>query len=195
MTENDYWKIIEKSLKESDGSIDKQNQSLLKIFEGLDKEQLIGFCYHWVELYRKAYTSELWAAAYVVRGGCGDDSFHYFRCWLTTRSRKTYYNALDNPDSLTSEFRKYKYQDEIQSDSIRVLVEEYYKQKYPDELELEEVIDEEYEEKFDTKGEMEMSRMIAFNWRENDEESIINICPNLFKEYWGNPLKNKYLEK
>ncbi|MEK1832316.1 DUF4240 domain-containing protein [Priestia megaterium] len=37
----------------------------------------------------QSYTSSLWAAAYIVMGGCSDDCFDYFRAWLLYQE-KTY---------------------------------------------------------------------------------------------------------
>src|SRR5271154_131804 len=47
-----------------------------------------------------AYTWELWGAAYLINGGCSDDGFEYFRCWLITRGRAIFESAVANPDSL-----------------------------------------------------------------------------------------------
>jgi len=33
----------------------------------------------------KAYTWDLWGAAYLINGGCSDDGFEYFRRWLVSR--------------------------------------------------------------------------------------------------------------
>jgi len=190
ITENEFWEIIQESLKgEANFSIPKQYQLLKSIFNSKTTEELVGFYYYASELYRKAYTSELWAAVYIARGRYGDDSFHYFRCWLVTRGKEIYYTALNNPDSLISEFKNYKYRDDILTDNITVTINEYFRERHPEKLELSTVIEEEYKEEFDTLGEMEMSALIKFNWEEGDKESLKEICPNLFKRYWGNPLK------
>ena len=191
ISENEYWEIIGKSLMGPNNSITKQYKILIEIFDKLTEEQLFGFSYYATEFYRKAYTSELWAAVYIAIGGCGDDSFHYFRCWLATRDKKTYYNALKNPDSLVSEFKKFTYRDDLFADPIQVEVDEYYRQKYPQKPELLDVIEKKYKEAFKTKSELEMSEIIEFNWEENDKESLKKICPKIFEEYWNKPLKNK----
>ena len=35
-------------------------------------------------------TWELWALAYIVRGGCGDDAFDYFKAWVVSKGRKAF---------------------------------------------------------------------------------------------------------
>lgn len=47
-----------------------------------------------------SYRSSLWAAAYVINGGCSDDGFDYFRGWLILQGRETFGQAVADPDSL-----------------------------------------------------------------------------------------------
>jgi hypothetical protein len=42
----------------------------------------------------------LWAAAYIIGGGCSDDGFSDFRGWLICRGEKVYEAALRDPESL-----------------------------------------------------------------------------------------------
>lgn len=48
----------------------------------------------------RAYRWDLWDAAYLLMGGCGDDSFEYFRCWLIAQGRDAFESALRDPDTL-----------------------------------------------------------------------------------------------
>jgi hypothetical protein len=47
-----------------------------------------------------SYRAPLWAAAYLVNGGCSDDGFDYFRGWLLTQGRAAFERAVDDPDTL-----------------------------------------------------------------------------------------------
>ncbi|WP_053733961.1 DUF4240 domain-containing protein [Nocardia sp. NRRL S-836] len=47
-----------------------------------------------------SYSNPLWAAAYVINGGCSDDGFDYFRGWLLTQGEAVYTTAVASPDSL-----------------------------------------------------------------------------------------------
>ncbi len=49
---------------------------------------------------QEAYRWDLWAAAYLMRGGCSDDGFDYFRGWLVAQGRTVWERALADPDSL-----------------------------------------------------------------------------------------------
>jgi hypothetical protein len=46
----------------------------------------------------RAYNRGLWGAAYVMNGGCGDDSFIDFRCCLISRGEAALLGALKDPD-------------------------------------------------------------------------------------------------
>ena len=48
----------------------------------------------------RAYTWDLWAAAYLIGGGCSDDGFLDFRGWLISKGEKAYESALKDPQSL-----------------------------------------------------------------------------------------------
>jgi hypothetical protein len=43
---------------------------------------------------------DLWAAAYLINGGCSDDGFDHFRGWLIANGRDVLAGAVREPDSL-----------------------------------------------------------------------------------------------
>ncbi|WP_042454313.1 DUF4240 domain-containing protein [Streptacidiphilus jiangxiensis] len=47
-----------------------------------------------------SYRSSLWAAAYMINGGCSDDGFDYFRGWLILQGRETFERVVADPDAL-----------------------------------------------------------------------------------------------
>ncbi|MER8092894.1 DUF4240 domain-containing protein [Streptomyces goshikiensis] len=52
------------------------------------------------DLLAESYSAPLWAAAYLINGGCSDDGFDYFRGWLLTQGETVFTAALADPDSL-----------------------------------------------------------------------------------------------
>lgn len=52
------------------------------------------------DLMALSYRHPLWAAAYLINGGCSDDGFDYFRGWLLTQGEDVYMAAIASPDSL-----------------------------------------------------------------------------------------------
>ncbi len=47
-----------------------------------------------------AYRWDLWAAAYIINGGCSDDGFEYFRAWLIAQGERVFHDALADPETL-----------------------------------------------------------------------------------------------
>jgi hypothetical protein len=99
LEEESYWVIIENSLKENNNQSD-QELFLVNEIEKLTPKEMIGFRLRTDKLLFDSYTSDLWCAAYIMNGGCTDDGFEYFRCWLISRGKETFYKAKENPDSL-----------------------------------------------------------------------------------------------
>ena len=176
MSDDDFWALIKESLENSNDA-EEQLEFLQNKLSSLTEEELIGFHYQFEKVYFKSYTSELWGVAYVARGGCSDDSFDYFRCWLISRGRDVYENALINPDKLINEFDKIPdgYGPELEDmlslipDAFTNIGKDFYHEidKYEDDL----------------SG----YPKIEFNWEEDDEESMKKICPGVFKKYWDDP--------
>ena len=55
---------------------------------------------HFTDCHYRAYTWDLWGAAYIIGGGCSDDGFWDFRSTLITCGQKIFERALKDPDSL-----------------------------------------------------------------------------------------------
>lgn len=66
----------------------------------LDPVEIVSFQKHFDESFAKAYQWDLWAAAYVINGGCSDDGFTDFRYGLISRGREIYQKALQDPETL-----------------------------------------------------------------------------------------------
>ena len=49
-----------------------------------------------------SYQNPLWAAAYLINGGCSDDGFDYFRGWLLLQGQEVFEAAVADPDSLAA---------------------------------------------------------------------------------------------
>lgn len=172
LDEDFFWGIIDNSLVTTDNQ-DDQLQFLNKEIVKLTPSQIIGFKLRTDKLLHYSYSSKLWCAAYVIIGGCSDDGFEYFRCWLISKGKEVYYNALKNPDSLIDindlnecEFELFMY---VSVDAFKQKTgKELY--DYVDEEKLNQS-DFEYPE-------------IDLDWDEDDPESMKKICPKLFEEFW-----------
>ena len=90
-----FWSIVEfgKDTEEPESVLADQ-------LDGLSTEEIISFQEHMDMLMEKAYTWELWGAAYIAEGGCSDDGFIDFRYGLIAKGRKIFDQSVANPDSL-----------------------------------------------------------------------------------------------
>ena len=73
-------------------------RNLCSLVSSLDPHEILEFdrCFH--ERISDEFRSDLWAAAYIINGGCSDDGFDYFLGWLIAQGRKYYEAALANPE-------------------------------------------------------------------------------------------------
>jgi hypothetical protein len=49
--------------------------------------------------WNQAYRTDVWALAYLLRGGCSDDAFMDFRAWLIMQGRQVFEQTSSDPDS------------------------------------------------------------------------------------------------
>ena len=100
MTLDQFWNIVEKVHRDSGGDMDKKCELLETELRRLPLTEVCSFHQHFDECEDRAYTWELWAAAYIIGGGCSDDAFSDFRATLISMGRQTFERALADPQSL-----------------------------------------------------------------------------------------------
>jgi hypothetical protein len=100
MTIEQFWSIVEKVQAAADGDMDKKCELLGVELRRLPLEEVRSFHAHFYECLDRAYNWELWAGAYVMGSGCGDDAFSDFRSTLISMGRETFERALADPESL-----------------------------------------------------------------------------------------------
>jgi hypothetical protein len=97
MNTDDFWSLIEESRDEGAGS-EQAAEALLLRLKNMIPEEILEFQSHLDERMVETYRWDLWAVAYIVGGGCSDDSFEYFRGWLITQGREFYETAMMDPE-------------------------------------------------------------------------------------------------
>jgi hypothetical protein len=101
MDDTTFWNVIEKGFPSS-GTENEWRQRLQHELEKLAPDEIIEWNHYFDRLAARAYTCELWNAAYLINGGASDDGFYYFRCWLIGMGKQVYEAAVANPDSLAN---------------------------------------------------------------------------------------------
>ena len=94
-----FWDIIDTTRNENI-EFDGMYESLVNRLAKLEINEI--FLWHniFCEYQELSYKRKIWAAAYVICGGCSDDWFDYFRAWLTSRGKTVFLNALKDPETL-----------------------------------------------------------------------------------------------
>jgi hypothetical protein len=100
MTEEQFWEIVESTKADAGSSFDGHFKELVARLTTLEPEEIAAFDLNFDILSIRAYSWDLWGAAYVIHGGCSDDNFTDFRSWLISMGRNAYERALADPESL-----------------------------------------------------------------------------------------------
>ena len=100
MSRDEFWNLVERVNVSSGGDMSRKCELLGIELRRLPPAEVKAFDRNMRELFFQAYRWELWGAAYLMDGGCGDDSFMDFRYTLISMGRQIYEAALANPDSL-----------------------------------------------------------------------------------------------
>lgn len=103
MNEVKFWELVQSAHEQSGGDMDQKCELIRAAVAGLSKGDAVAFSRIFDAMMIKAYAWPLWGAAYVINGGCSDDSFIDFRASLISRGRKKFDSAMDDPDSLATE--------------------------------------------------------------------------------------------
>lgn len=89
--EGAFWAIIEPATTPAD---------LHAALGTLTADELLDFERRHARYVDQAYTWDLWGAAYIINGGCSDDTFEYFRAALVARGKAAFDRSLSDPDSM-----------------------------------------------------------------------------------------------
>lgn len=188
MNSSQFWNIIEQAKEVTENRWQEMFNPVVEQLMQLNDEELMCWDNIFWEYQQLSYKNKLWAAAYVINGGCSDDGFDYFRAWLTAEGKDVFMNALKNPDSLADvenceedveyeEFlsvaccaflRKNGHDD----NDIGVFYQE--KEKYPLSEQL----------KAEMRKEIQYAADIDVEWDEDNEEELERLVPNLFAKFW-----------
>ena len=74
MDEDGFWEIVQRAHDLSGGDMDQKCDALRQLIPALSKDEALAFAQHFDAMMDKAYNWPLWGAAYVINGGCGDDT-------------------------------------------------------------------------------------------------------------------------
>ncbi len=165
MDENKFWRLIDMSRNQSENKYEVQCEKLELLLESEKPDDIVKFDSLFKTLQDRAYTWELWAAAYIINGGCADDCFTDFRSWLIGQGQKVYKDAINNPDTLTQINIEPDNWEGLQYCALKAYQHNFHK-KMPI-IKIDTLIDEPAGKKW-----------------EDDEESLKRLLPKLYAK-WG----------
>lgn len=106
MDDHTFWDLIDasraRSRPASTDDAEQQHAILEELLVELPAVEIAEFDRIFRRLHVAAYHWDLWAAAYIIEGGCSDDGFTDFRSGLIGLGREVYENAVQDPATLIS---------------------------------------------------------------------------------------------
>ena len=100
MRTDDFWAVIDRATADRPGSPDEVAQRATADLATRDPEEIVAWGRHLDKVMAASGKEDLWAAAYLINGGCSEDGFDNFRGWLIANGREVVARAVREPDTL-----------------------------------------------------------------------------------------------
>lgn len=182
ITEAFFWKLLETAKKKGEDP-DEQLEWLVNHLSRRSVKDIVMFDYIFNQYYYKSYTSNLWAAAYIVMGGCSDDSFDYFRAWLLYLGKGTYETIIQDPEKIIPHLKILEEEGDVpEFEDLLYVASMAYEEKTGFD-------DEHYYDLYEQlSADKYVQPKMEFDWDEDNEEGLSNKFPVLWERYGENPL-------
>ena len=95
-----FWQIIGRSRTVSEGHKKAQREFLVEHLSKRGDSTIRDFDQMYFDKRMDAYRCDIWDVVWLLRGGCGDDSFSDFMDWLVACGKRIYTDTLRNPEAL-----------------------------------------------------------------------------------------------
>lgn len=180
MEKKKFWRFIEESREFN------QAEWLTEKLAQRGLEEVVDFEFIFQQLMNASYQSRLWGAAFVLMGGCSDDTFDYFRGWLIGQGEEIYNRVIEDPEFLA----EYIHEDNLDEEGfpqneelLSVGLDAYTLIKTGD-TEWDDDTYDELLEALDKKG-LLAAPDIEFDWEEDDLDTLF---PALWERFGEEPL-------
>jgi hypothetical protein len=100
MRTDDFWAVIGRATADRPATPAEVATRAAADLAARDPEEIDAWARHLDKVMVASGTQDLWAAAYLINGGCSDEGFDNFRGWLIAHGRETVARSVQSPDSL-----------------------------------------------------------------------------------------------
>ena len=100
MRTDDFWAVIDRATADRPASPDEVAKRAAAELAQRDAADIVAWGRHLDKVMAASGKEDLWAAAYLINGGCSDEGFDHFRGWLIANGRDVLARAVREPDSL-----------------------------------------------------------------------------------------------
>jgi hypothetical protein len=100
MRTDDFWAVIGRATADRPASPAEVAKRAAADLATRDPEEIVAWGRHLDKVMVASGTENLWAAAYLINGGCSEEGFDSFRGWLIAHGREAVARSVKSPDSL-----------------------------------------------------------------------------------------------
>lgn len=179
MDDAEFWNIVARGRRKAKGNMDRLEAAVRKELRSFPPEKLIAFERAFNRQLDRAYMWDLWAAAFLMQGGCSDDGFFYFRGWLVGQGHSAFVAATTNPDTLADFANPQDDEEDMRrdecGDQFLYVAREVYREKTGEEMPTQEMKHELVGRQWEFHDDAEMARRLPrlagmYNRPEDDDE-------------------------
>ncbi|MQY13814.1 hypothetical protein SRB5_39690 [Streptomyces sp. RB5] len=107
-----FWQLIE-TARASAATVGKPlDEVMVSLLAERPSQEILAYAARFDAVHDGLYRWDVWAAAYLMGGGCSDDSFIDFRAGVIALGREWYERTAADPDSLAGHPAVVAYRDE-----------------------------------------------------------------------------------
>ena len=100
MRTDDFWAVIDRATADRPDSPDELAKRAAAELATRDPQEIVAWDRHLGKVMTASGSEDLWAAAYLINGGCSHEGFDAFRGWLIAHGREVVARAVAQPDAL-----------------------------------------------------------------------------------------------
>ncbi|GAA2653299.1 DUF4240 domain-containing protein [Paractinoplanes durhamensis] len=100
MRTDDFWAVIGRATADRPATPAEVAKRAAADLATCEPEEIVAWARHLDKVMVASGTEDLWAAAYLIHGGCTEEGFDNFRGWLIAHGRETVARSVKSPDDL-----------------------------------------------------------------------------------------------